>query len=216
MLQDTLALKAITGIADPALVGFLKLIESAFPPYEIMPPSFWIRLMQSRAQEDPEGLELYIVQDREAPADPEKMPIGLVMLEADALEGLVTLWYLAVAPTHRNQGIGRWILEQVAERFRADPAFRALVLEIERRDQAEDEAHLEQIVARERFYQRSGGRIARHVDYLQSVGAWMPPTPMSLCILFLQEELTSSEVTRLFSLAFQDGIQSLPEDLGLE
>jgi len=219
-MTDALLLKEIESVADPACVEFLKLIECSFPPDEIMAPSFWVRLLQQIGF-GTSRMHMFVVQAASGNGGSETSSMaGLLMYETQPEANLVYLWYLAVAPNCRRQGIGTWILNRLTDILRQDSNYRAIQFEIEHLDYATDDSHRQEMRDRERFYQRWGAKIARNIDYLQSVGDWHPPKPMYLCVYPLDPDLTNEEIRQMFVTAFPKedggGIQNLPEDIGLE
>lgn len=293
MNRKELYLAEITEITDPRYVGFLKLIERSFPVYELMPPSFWVRLLQKGNKrterkdvgedQEEEPPRLFVAlrsepakanSDSESSAEDKREGeaeeksgehdqggdkveevgeqeksdpiVGLMMYETVPHSGYAYLWYIAVAPEKRGQGIGGWMLYQLEQQVRGERPqngetenttlqaevieteqseqtggeIRAILFEIEHRDHAKDDDHALQIMARERFYQRWGAKIARNVEYLQSVGNWQPSTPMYLCVYPLVKSLTDGEIRAMLAEAFPQGdgggIQHLPDTLVLE
>ncbi len=125
---------------------------------------------------------------------------------------VAALWYLAVCPEHRSQGIGAKLYKTIIKSL---DCVRAVVYEIERPDQMPDETQRRLAERRMEFYRRMGGRIALNLRFWMSVGDWQPRTLMYLVIHQLQP-ISVEDVLRIFYNLFPEGIEPLSEPLVLK
>lgn len=211
-----LDLHEINDSHDRQIIPFLRLIEQSFPPEEMMPPSFWAQLFHDKSSGQSSGCHILVLKSDA----PDKAARGLMMYYHAPGDNAAVLWYLAVEESERGKGIGTTLLNNLILRLSSEPTCRAILFEIERPDQARNSDHLKQILDRERFYHRWGARIARNIEYKQSVGSWQPTTPMYLCIYRIDKTLNDNEASNLFIEHFggtgESGIQSMPEHLVLD
>jgi GNAT superfamily N-acetyltransferase len=156
----------------------LALYESAFPPAERVPVESIINSIRQRGRAS--GKEGYVphfftaVQDSRA--------VGLAFYGYFSHTRLGFLYYLAVQPDLRGQGLGAWLLGKTIEMLPQDAAAtggepsRGLVWEVERPVDAStpDERELRQ--RRINFYARSGALLLEGLDFLAPpLGENLPP-----------------------------------------
>jgi GNAT superfamily N-acetyltransferase len=112
--------------------------------------------------------------------DEEDRPVGMAMYSAPPEAPAANLWYLAVEPRARNNGIGVTIYREILRRIAA-PVRQVLVYEVEIPDGQDTYAQ-----HRIHFYQRQGAHQLKGIHYMQYVGWHQPPMPMHLMVHLLQ------------------------------
>ncbi len=190
-----ISLVEICNLADPLLLPWLDLYETAFPPGERILVSRVLNVLHEQQRGIRRGTHLLAAVETgdETPAA-ESQPSSLLSdqpLASHPLKGLVFdyeppnrqaafLWYIAVVSGMRGQGLGSWLYHQVLARF--DPAVRAMIFDLE--DPCEMNTLQEKEIARRRiqFYRRLGAQLLGGIRYLQTVGTHMPPIPLLLMV----------------------------------
>lgn len=199
MSASLLRLHHITSISDPFLPPWLDLFQTAFPLHEQIQISSLLGALTSR-EEDRAVFTAALLEDKFA---------GMALHQRR--EDVAVLWYLAVHPDFRGQGLGSQLYGMIRAGY---PEARALVYEIERPDQARTAGDREQAERRIAFYRRLGGRVALNLRFWMSVGDWQPKTLMYLVIHPLQP-MNPDDALQIFRQLFSDGIESLTEPLVL-
>ncbi len=159
---------------DDLLLPWFNLYETAFPPNERMLVSWFLGMLRDR--EEGIGQERHLIAAVDSPGNLVGMAAYIDLVDLQA----TFLWYLAVQPQERNQGIGSWLYGEILRRI--PPGYRAMIFDVERpEDMQSDELR---VWARRRlgFYRRQGARLLQGVATTISVGAHQPPTPMQLMI----------------------------------
>jgi GNAT superfamily N-acetyltransferase len=163
---------AITSFDDELFDNWLDLYQQSFPVNEQMLVSSFNRILRGKANGESQNDHLVACLDTSgafaAMAYYEQMPQS----EAAAL------WYLAVDPERRGQGLGAAIYAALRSRLLAEqPGIRALLYEVqdpEHCDSPEEKLNAHRRIA---FYKRCGASQLSGIEYSQSVG-WQPPVPM--------------------------------------
>ncbi len=171
-------LHTVSEITDPRLLPALRIYEQAFPVYEQMTSSFWIRLLLSP---NDDAMQFISVVDTESDE-----VVGMILYQIHRHEQsapVAVLWYFCTRSDIRNRGSGGEIYQIMVSRLFAE-GVRAMVFEVERPDvvikQSVEGAELAE--RRIRWYQRNGAKLIKNADYLQYVDNGLPPTPMHLMI----------------------------------
>jgi ribosomal protein S18 acetylase RimI-like enzyme len=189
----------LTQIDDPLLLGWLDLYEIAFPPNERMLVSYHLNLLKEKAQGGAGQYSMLAV------VDVERTLKGIVQYQSIPEIGVVYLWYLAIQPGDRSQGLGSQVYRQMLERF--DPAtYQVLLFEVEKPELAENEEHRKLSERRITFYRRLGAQLLGGVNYLQSVGPHQPLTPMHIMIHALRP-INPEEAYALAEMVFSETMQ---------
>ena len=160
----------IAGLADPWLPDWLRLYETTFPAEERILAGELVRLLQDPASRRTHAL-LALVEAEQGLS-------GLALWQSRPDLSAASLWYLAVRPELRSAGLGSAFYQSIAAS--ALTHHRLLILEVEMPAEAPDEASRRLRERRIDFYRRNGARLLTGIDYLQSVGAHVPPAPMHL------------------------------------
>ncbi len=186
--------------ADPLLLPWLNLYETAFPPGERILVSRVLNVLHEQQRGIHRGAHLLAAveaEDQTPGIRPQTSSLITKRQITDpSLQGIIFdyeplarksafLWYIAVAPGMRGQGLGSWLYHQVLARL--DPSVRAMIFDLE--DPREMHTSQEKDIARRRiqFYRRQGARLLGGIRYLQTVGTHMPPIPLLLMVHPIQE-----------------------------
>jgi GNAT superfamily N-acetyltransferase len=160
----------IASLADPWLPDWLRLYETTFPAEERILAGELVRLLQDPASRQTHHL-LALVEAKPGLS-------GLALWQSRPDLSAATLWYLAVRPELRSGGLGSTFYQSIAASVLAH--HRLLIFEVEMPAEAPDEANRRLRERRINFYRRNGARLLTGIQYLQTVGAHMPPAPMHL------------------------------------
>ncbi len=175
MVSSTLHLAELNSLTDPLLLPWLKLYETAFPATERMLIATHLQVIAARG-EGQHHESVYLAATDEAGEF-----VGLAQYEVMDEARAACLWYFAVVPERRCQGLGAAIYQEVARRL-GSLELQAMLIEVERPDHAASPEGAELAQRRIGFYRRQGARLLRGIHYLQSVGPHQPPIPMHLMV----------------------------------
>ena len=178
MPPTTVRLAEIVDLYDDRLLPWLRLYERAFPPAErVLVASLLAAVKRRRRALDqrlPEGEIMLAVLDGD------ERFAGLMQYECFS-GGAAALWYFAVEPERRGQGLGGLAYRRLLEVL-APLGVDALVFEVEIPDEAPGEAARRLAERRIAFYRRLGARLLRGADHLQTVDDAIPPLPMHVMV----------------------------------
>lgn len=113
------------------------------------------------------------------------------------------LWYFAIEPQMRGQGLGAQLFQRLLERI--DPRVRALIFDLEDPAQMETPERVKQAERRIAFYRRLGARVLGGISYVQTVGPHQPPLLLLLMVHPIQE-ISPREAFELARQEFGDEI----------
>lgn len=192
----------ITTLDDPLLMPWLDLYETAFPPEERV---FTSRLLN--------GVKTQREYHMLAAVDESGGLAGLAFYNELPEAQSAFLWYLAVLPDLRGQGIGAWLYQAVLQHL--DKNDRAMFLDVEIPEEMRTPAEREMAARRIRFYQRLGAYRLSGVRFVQKVEEHHPTITPYLMVhpiqpmsaqsaydtarIFLKESLVLSGEFRLLS-----------------
>ncbi|HNT25067.1 MAG TPA: GNAT family N-acetyltransferase [Anaerolineales bacterium] len=188
MLEKLLTLHAITDLNDPLLPEWLELYEASFPPNERLPVSYLQELVAAGSPGD--ELLAATLPDPTA-AHGRAQFVGLVYYEflksvtpapgqpVCSVPGF--LWYMAVKPQLRSQGLGAAIY-RLAFQHCQQKGCCAWLIEVEKPELAQTPEEKDFASRRIRFYQRQGARLLRGISYIAQLGEHQPDTPMHVMI----------------------------------
>jgi len=197
----------LTSIDDPFLPAWLDLYETAFIPGERMLISTYLRLLKNR--DDPESLRHHILAVVEPCSESVETLAGIVHYRTSEELRLATLWYLAIQPGLRGQGLGAQVYQAILERL--DPNdFDLLLFEVEIPEIQPDGEHRRIAQRRIGFYQRQGAQLLGGIDYLQVVGPHQPGIPMHL-MAHLLTDLSPQAVFERAKAVFGDCLSQTGE-----
>ena len=197
----------LTSPVDDLLLPWLDLYETAFPPHEKMLVSAHLRALKAKANGSaPEQIFLAAVADTGVEAG---QFAGLARYELMPPDQVVSLWYLAVNPALRSQGLGSQIYREILHRIEPG-AYRAMLFEVEIPELQEMGVPRELAARRIQFYRRQGALLLGGIHYLQSVGWHQPLTPMHLMVHPIQP-LSPQEAFDLCKRAYQDYLAQIGE-----
>ena len=164
----------LKSLEDDLLPAWLDLYETSFPPEERVLVSFLLRVIRNRSRAG--ALDYSPL----AFLSPEQVFIGMCFYQTIPDLSIVYLWYLAMVPEVRNQGLGSGFYCIITERTFASNGL--LVFEVEKPEEAHSEA--QRLIRQRRidFYRRNGAFLLNGISYLQSVGSHVPPTPMHIMV----------------------------------
>ncbi|MCC7495873.1 MAG: GNAT family N-acetyltransferase [Fimbriimonadaceae bacterium] len=184
--MSSVSLREITELTDPRLPDFLDAIATGFPADEQMPPGYYLRLLARRAAGDPAAAAMHLATAHDDAA----RWVGLTMWEES--EPLSCLWYLWVAPSERNRGIGAAIYQAVVARCQAS---RGLIIEVERPDfLAPNSPACAFAKRRIGFYQRQGAVLLPDLVYRQSCGRDDQPARLMYLMVHPFQPLTPADL----------------------
>jgi GNAT superfamily N-acetyltransferase len=171
--QD-LTLVEIASRHDDLLLPWLDLYETAFPPEEKLLVSTLLRILRDKEK----GLasDYYLL----AAVDAQGTLVGIAAYRELDEPKVAFLWYIAVVPQARGQGVGSWLYSQVLGRL--GPGTRALLFEVEMPEREESEGRRAEADRRIRFYHSRGARLLQGISHMQSVGSHVPAIPMHVMV----------------------------------
>lgn len=195
MTSDDMVLTEIVDLYDPHLLPWLDLYETAFPPPERMLVSFILDVIGKRKRGEPADTQLWAV------LDPTDALVGTVMFSLHPQVEVAFLWYLAVDPQRRSQGLGARIYQKIIQQIQ--PAgLKALVFEVE----IPEGENAQNAWRRIKFYRREGAQLLHGIRYIQQVGWHQPPIPMHVMIHPLQP-LVPATAFNLAKAIFKESIE---------
>lgn len=196
----------IQDISDNLLLPWLDLYESAFPPYEKIPVSNFLKALKGvKDREDREPHLLAAVNEKSE-------FVGMAYYEGISHLSVGYLVYFAVDPSKRNNGIGGKIYQEILELIQNEN-LNCLVFEVEDPQETEFPEGKSLAARRILFYKRQGAKLLTGVRYLQ-YGPDVPDIPMHL--MFHSSQKIDGEIA--FSLGeslFGESLIRLGE-IGLE
>lgn len=137
-------------------------------------------------------------------------PAGIALYKPRPENNVVDLWYLAVAPELRGTGAGTALFGEVVKAS-VQSGCRLLVWEVELPEGGDDPAPERRIG----WYKRLGGKKLQGIRYHVSVDKPLPPLPMGLMVLRLNEQEENADTVYGLLKAFygdnleQDGVLRL-------
>lgn len=199
MTQNQLTIVEICGPDDPLLPPWLDLYETAFPAEERAMTSYVIRALQNQARGEQRGDHILAAVDAAGDL------VGLAYLFEPPQINAAFLWYFAVTPQARCQGVGSWMYQYLVHHLRA--GVKALIFDVE--DPREVPTPEGQELARRRvgFYRRQGARILGGIRYIQKVAPHMPALHLHLMVQPVGEALAGpAEAFAAAKAVFPDAI----------
>jgi len=191
MNPEPYTLIEIRGPADPLLLPWLDLYEISFPPAERIPTSRILNGLHEHARGVPNSRHvLAAVPVSSASLIPDRLVTDHAQTDQRILALLYTsdppgspagfLWYFAVQPALRGQGLGAQLYRSVLDRL--GPQVRALFFDVE--DPRQMATPAEQELARRRlaFYRRMGARPLDGIEYIQRCAEYLPPLRLLLMV----------------------------------
>lgn len=195
----------IVSLNDPLLFDWLDAVQTNFPPDEQMLASFYLRFLVAKSEGDDEALTYRMLAVLNAE---DQSLIGAVLYQTIPELSAVYLWYLLVAAKdQRGQGLGTAFYTEIVRRANEEiPDLKAIVLEVERPDQALSDEQCIESEQRIRFYRRLGVQIATNLTYYQSLDRPdQKPKLMYVCIHPLRT-ITDEDKYQLSLSALGNGI----------
>lgn len=174
------------GSDDPLLPEWLDLYESAFPPDQRVPVEALLSMM---AAGEPTVAMLAVLEEA-------GRLVGLVIFERAECPPALFLWYLAVIPERRNQGLGARIYRRIIAEY-ADGCT-GVVFDVEIPELAADPAVQALRARRIEFYRRLGARLLTGIDYTVQANADYPPARLHVMLHPLEplDDRTAFELAR--------------------
>jgi GNAT superfamily N-acetyltransferase len=171
--------------SDMARQAF-ALYEASFPPAERVPVEAMKRSIEHWAHVRPENGSMshfkIAIRDEQV--------LGLSSWSYFPKPRLGFLYYLAVDPAIRGQGLGDWLLQKTLEHLPSDASIcggappRGLIWEVERPAEAAAPAERDLRQSRIDFYQRSGSRLLPQLDFLAPpLAPGLPEVPYHVMFL---------------------------------
>ncbi|HEY9077362.1 MAG TPA: GNAT family N-acetyltransferase [Anaerolineaceae bacterium] len=164
--------------SDPIFQPWLDLYETAFPPEERLPVSFFLRVLVNRSADIPEDRHLIAVFNME------KFTGLICYWDVEPLK-MIYLWYFAVVPEGRNQGTGKQIYHDLVQMIPS--GYLGMMFDVETPAFASDDNQKNLRSRRIDFYRRNGARLVDGVYYMMQAGPFNPEMPMHIMIHPLQE-----------------------------
>ena len=178
----SILLEPITGWRDPNLPFVMDILQQSFPPNEQMRLSWWINRLNAITEGMSTDGEKYTLLAVVNPQTEEV--VGFAYYETYAAppeKSIAYLYYLAMHPETRGQGIGATTYAALMQRILDQEKNRLVVFEVEKPEVLETLSPNDAEIARRRvrWYQRNGARLLNGVYYSQSVG-WQPEVEMNV------------------------------------
>jgi GNAT superfamily N-acetyltransferase len=114
----------IASLRNPHLSAYLDLYETAFPQEERIRTSWLIQILRAKEEGWPENNDLVVA------LDDDNQLLGLIHTNYSPALRVMALYYFAVAPQQRSQGLGAQIYQEVLRRCRA-AGCRMLIFDLE-------------------------------------------------------------------------------------
>lgn len=187
----------ITDLNDDLLLPWLDLYETSFPPIEKTLVSFYLTLLKDKAHGTRQHHHILALLDHA------NQLAGIAHVEIHRSKPVALLWYLAITPAKRNQGLGTTLYHKTLHRLPGTLA--AAILEVEIPELAESEKQRALAYRRISFYRRLGAVQLTGIHYVQIVGPHQPPLPMHLLIHPLQP-LDAPAAYQLCTAVFGDAV----------
>ncbi len=204
-MDNEIRFHEIFTLEDPYYDDWLDLYQSAFPINEQMQVSSHNRILRQKMHGEAGNERLLAVIDAD-----EKL-IGMSRYTHEPKCKVVSLWYLAIHNTARNQGVGSRFYNEIVRRIKEDwPESIAMILEVQNPAITLDPN--ERAFARRRieFYWRNGAHLLGGIYYVQSTG-WQEPLPMHLMAHSIQGELAPGEAVSLAKCLFGAALKEIDE-----
>ncbi|HZW03083.1 MAG TPA: GNAT family N-acetyltransferase, partial [Anaerolineaceae bacterium] len=160
---------------DPLLPEWLALYESAFPQGERFPVETMRTILRNG---EPPCVQMLAVLDESGAL------VGLAVVELREQLQAMFLWYLAVTPAQRSQGLGSQIYRRLIAEFGA--GCQALVFDVEIPELAVDAVERSLRARRIEFYRRHGARVLSGIDYAIHPSPDDPPVALHFMVHPLQ------------------------------
>ncbi len=202
---------------DPLLLPWLDLYEISFPPDERVPVSRILNVLHEHARGAASGQHLLAAVPDSLLAPGQLSPnyrvtdqriTALLYTYEPPASPAAFLWYFAVQPGLRGQGLGSRLYRDVLARL--GPQARALIFDLEDPDQMESPAGKEQALRRVAFYQRLGARVLGGIEYIQRCADHLPPLRL-LLMIHPVKEITPGEAYDLAKAAMPEAVRQVGE-----
>lgn len=141
----------LKGVGDPRYEHWLDIYRRSFPVHEKMKVGELNAALRAVSFGQPAPVLVTVLDGDEA--------VALLMYEFCVEAPVAVLWYLAVEPSRRSEGIGAWCYRTLVNNLpELEPGLQALVYEVEDPDAAAAE---QKVLARRRiaFYERLGAEL---------------------------------------------------------
>ena len=197
-MAENLRFVEIKNIDDDLFLDWLDLYEISFPANEKLLFSTLLKILKAKGKGDTPGMHMVVIQNRT------ERTVGMALFQLHLDKELATLWYLAINPSERNQGLGSMIYRRIVSDI--DPSlYKAVIFEVEIPGDAKASPHAERRI---QFYQRNGAYLLQGVHYMQDIGWHQPRTTMHIMVHPLQP-ITTAQVFNLAKSLFGDLLQQV-------
>lgn len=168
----------ISSPSDPIFQPWLDLYETAFPPEERLPVSYFLHVLINRSTDIPDDRHLLAVLNLDKFA-------GLACYwDVEPLK-VIYLWYFAVVPEERNLGTGTQIYHDLVQRIPS--GYLGMMFDVEMPAFALDDNQRNLRSRRIGFYRRNGACLVDGVHYMMQAGPFNPEMPMHIMFHPLQK-----------------------------
>ena len=153
---------------------WLDMYQQSFPLNEQVLVSAFVRALQQGFEGESAGASMLVLEEEGSAS-----PLGICWHELALGGRALWLYYIAVAPEARGQGVGARFYRDVVELAKTEnPGLELMVFEVEHPGTLEGEGRA---LAERRigFYRRLGAKLVSNIVYYQEVG-WQPPVRMHL------------------------------------
>lgn len=177
-------IRPLAGIEDPLVPDWFEVYEISFRQEVRGLAALLLRLLRAAS---PEYTFLAALEAGRL--------IGIALYQEPPALPAGYLWYIAIAPAHRNAGYGAQLYRAVLERLR--PGTEALFLDVElaeREPTAQERALAERRIL---FYQRLGAQLLPELRFWEQVSPKFPPEPLAV----FAHPLRTADPQRLRALA---------------
>lgn len=198
IIMDTLFFKTITSLHDPLLPAWLDLYEIAFPPEERMLVSHVIQTITAKE----EGRQ--VLEEIVAVVDAGQNVLGMLYYELRSDLRAAGLYYLAVAPDVRNQGLGSRIYGEMIARCRA-AGCRILVFDVEIPELSSTSEGQTLALRRINFYYRHGTQLLEGVRSMLQAHTSRAIIPLYI-MAYPLETITPEEVCSMAKELLSDSV----------
>jgi GNAT superfamily N-acetyltransferase len=199
MDSNSFDLVEISDITNDLLLPWLDLYETAFPANERGLISEQLSLLKAKMRGD--GRDVFML----AAVNAQQEPLGIIEYELNEALSAALLWYNAVNPQYRGQGLGSAIYRKLISRLDA-AGIKTFIFEVELPQEMLSDEDKRLAERRIEFYRRLGAKLLTGISYWQDVGEHVPPTPMHIMVHSFQPADTQ-EIFDLTKQLFGDAIE---------
>lgn len=191
----------IVDLDDDLLLPWFDLYETSFPFSERLLISTQMKILKAKANGEAQHQHLYAALDQNGEF------VGLVEYEIVPDVPAAFLWYMAVKPDLRGQGLGTQMYRMLVDRL-VPQQVGTLVFEVEIPEHAGSEDSRRLAERRLAFYEKNGARLLEGIHYMQHIGWHYPPTQMHVMV-HSRRPVDAHQAYQVAAGVFEDAIRAV-------